>query len=218
MLTAGVHRLRASGCIPGALDLFGVLTVIDPTGAIVVVATSLPIDLNRQNPTGSGCHQQEVALTLGHALKQCGARWLEVDGRELGVLTLPSALGGCRTVLYDDTPGGSGHVLELAEGFARDWLVAARALLVGQNAAEHDSTCQRACLSCLLSFETEPDAPSLDRRRGIGALTALLDGVPPSPTPPGRIAASDAPSATGRDPAARANAARDGLRRRERRG
>ena len=26
MLTAGVHRLRASGCIPGALDLFGVLT------------------------------------------------------------------------------------------------------------------------------------------------------------------------------------------------
>jgi hypothetical protein len=26
MLTAGVHRLRASGCLPGALDLFGVLT------------------------------------------------------------------------------------------------------------------------------------------------------------------------------------------------
>jgi hypothetical protein len=26
VLTAGVHRLRASGCIPGALDLFGVLT------------------------------------------------------------------------------------------------------------------------------------------------------------------------------------------------
>ena len=26
VLTAGVHRLRASGCVPGALDLFGVLT------------------------------------------------------------------------------------------------------------------------------------------------------------------------------------------------
>ena len=29
MLTAGVHRLRVSGCIPGALDLFGVLTATD---------------------------------------------------------------------------------------------------------------------------------------------------------------------------------------------
>jgi hypothetical protein len=66
--------------------------------------------------TATGPLDREVALTLGHALKQCGARWLEVDGRELGVLILPSAFGGCRTVLYDDTPGGSGHVLELAEG------------------------------------------------------------------------------------------------------
>jgi hypothetical protein len=121
-------------------------------------------------------------------------------------------------VLYDDTPGGSGHVLELAEGFARDWLVAARALLVGRDAAEHDLTCQRACLSCLLSFETEPDAPSLDRWRGIGALTALLEDLPPSLTPTGRTAAGGVPSATVRDPAARASAARDGLRRRERRG
>ena len=29
MLTAGVHRLRVSGCIPGALDLFGVLTATE---------------------------------------------------------------------------------------------------------------------------------------------------------------------------------------------
>jgi len=62
VLTAGVHRLRASGCRPGALDLFGVLTAAEPSGTIVVNATSLPIDLNRQNPTGSGCHQQAVAL------------------------------------------------------------------------------------------------------------------------------------------------------------
>jgi DEAD/DEAH box helicase domain-containing protein len=168
--------------------------------------------------TATGPLDRQVALTLGHALKQCGARWLEVDGRELGVLVLPSASGSYRTVLYDDTPGGSGHVLELAEGFARDWLVAACALLVGRDAAEHDLTCQRACLSCLLSFETEPDALSLDRRRGIGALTALLEDLPPSLTPTERTAAGGVPSATVRDPAARASAARDGLRRRERRG
>jgi hypothetical protein len=29
VLTAGVHRLRVSGCIPGALDLFGVLTTTE---------------------------------------------------------------------------------------------------------------------------------------------------------------------------------------------
>jgi len=29
VLTAGVHRLRVSGCIPGALDLFGVLTATE---------------------------------------------------------------------------------------------------------------------------------------------------------------------------------------------
>jgi hypothetical protein len=57
VLTASVHRLRASGCIPGALDLFGVLTDAEFIGTIFVGATSLPIDLNRQNATESGCHQ-----------------------------------------------------------------------------------------------------------------------------------------------------------------
>lgn len=55
-----------------------------------------------------------TSLTIGHALKQSGARLLEVDGRELGVLTVPQARG-VQIVLFDNTPGGSGHVLELAE-------------------------------------------------------------------------------------------------------
>jgi hypothetical protein len=40
VLTAGVPRLRASGCIPGALDLFDVLTATDRTATIFDVATS----------------------------------------------------------------------------------------------------------------------------------------------------------------------------------
>src|ERR1700755_1929917 len=60
--------------------------------------------------TAVGPLDEGTALTVGHALRQCGASWLEVDGRELGVLVLPSARGGYRTVLYDNTPGGSGHV------------------------------------------------------------------------------------------------------------
>jgi hypothetical protein len=57
---------RGSRAIPGTRVLFGVLTACNPIGAIVDTATILPIDaamilpsdLNRQNDTGSGCHQQ----------------------------------------------------------------------------------------------------------------------------------------------------------------
>jgi hypothetical protein len=45
--------------------------VTDPTGTIIAVATSLPIDFSRQNPTGSGCHQHPPAgqQALGGTLR-----------------------------------------------------------------------------------------------------------------------------------------------------
>jgi hypothetical protein len=94
VLTAGVHRLRVSGGIPGTLVLFGVLTACNPIAAIVDAATILPveaamilpidaatilpidaamilpIDLNRQNDAGSGCHQHhQRGSQLGCQLK-----------------------------------------------------------------------------------------------------------------------------------------------------
>jgi hypothetical protein len=57
------------GEVPGALDLFGVLTAAEPTGTIVVNVTSLPIDVNRQNATGSGRHQHMLA-----PVRRCRAR------------------------------------------------------------------------------------------------------------------------------------------------
>src|SRR5678816_4516662 len=89
VLTAGVQRLNASGCIPGALDLFGVLTAAAPTSTIVVNATSLPIDVNRQNATGSGCHQHEVEYQLSLAVR---LGYLELEPhRELAALCIETS-------------------------------------------------------------------------------------------------------------------------------
>ena len=52
MLTAGVHRLRASGCIPGALDLFGVLT--------------RPILLARSSWSRLSCRLLDATVTARH--------------------------------------------------------------------------------------------------------------------------------------------------------
>lgn len=157
-----------------------------------------------------------MALTIGHALKQSGAQLLEVDGRELGVLTVPRP-DGAQTVIYDNTPGGSGHVLELAESRGRDWVEAAHALLVGRDPATHDASCERACLACLLSFETERDVALLDRRRGLAALATLLGGAAPTggdgPAAPSRADAATA----ARDPSRRTQAALEGASRRARR-
>lgn len=157
-----------------------------------------------------------MALTIGHALKQSGAQLLEVDGRELGVLTVPRP-DGVQAVIYDNTPGGSGHVLELAQSRGREWVEAAHALLVGRNPATHDASCERACLACLLSFETERDVAFLDRRRGLAALAMLLGGAAQTggdgPAAPSR---TDAAAAT-RNPSRRTQAALEGARRRARR-
>jgi DEAD/DEAH box helicase domain-containing protein len=117
------------------------------------------------------------ATTVGHSLRLIGARWLEVDPRELGVLTYPTPAGP-KIVLYDNTPGGSGHVLELASRKGGEWFREALDLLIGADAAQHDRTCALACLKCVLSYETSFCANLLDRRAGMDWLRALLDGGP----------------------------------------
>ncbi len=173
----------------------------------------LVLDFNR---TALGPLDEATALTIGHALKQRGAQLLDVDGRELGVLTLPQD-SGFRTVIFDDTPGGSGHVLELAAE-PSEWLRGAYDVLVGLDRATHDATCTHACLSCLLSFETERDIRLLDRRRGIQALGALLGLGPVTPPPaPRSTTAAGSDDSPPRDRAQRVQAARDGAQRRQER-
>ena len=116
-----------------------------------------------------------TATTLGHALQIAGARVLEVDTRELGVLQ--TVTGNRRPVpcpvLFDNVPGGVGHVGELArEG--RAWLEEAWKVLYVDEA--HDAVCTRACLECLLTFDDQYAMTQghLQRRQAIGVLERWL--------------------------------------------
>ncbi|MBI4617683.1 MAG: DEAD/DEAH box helicase [Planctomycetes bacterium] len=149
-----------------------------------------------------------TATTLAQALQQAGARRLEVDGRELGALVLPRDLG-FTPVVYDNTPGGSGHILDLAVNHGREWIEEARCVLRGNDPAAHDRACERACLRCLLSFETQRAyaAGLLDRRVGLAALDRLLDGTPssersatPAKQPSEGLATGEATSSPGTRP------------------
>ena len=123
-----------------------------------------------------------LALTLGYALQISGASLLELDSRELGMMTVPVAAGGRSrgVVLYDNVPGGAGHVRELAE-LGRAWLESALQRLFISEA--HHARCQTACLDCILTFDTQTGAAQNDlcRRRAHAVLNALLSGgeLPP---------------------------------------
>ena len=118
-----------------------------------------------------------LVTTLGYGLHRAAAQMLQLDGRELGVVTIPSGDSGrgLGALLYDNVPGGAGHVRELLE-YGSDWLELTREVLFVDEA--HDQRCKSACLDCLLSFETQ-DAMrqgNLNRPLALSTLSALLDG------------------------------------------
>ena len=161
-----------------------------------------------------------AATTIGHALQQAGARYLEVDPRELGVLTSPLA-DGHLPVLFDNTPGGSGHVLELVLENPREVLERALSLLDGEDPVAHDAICRSACLRCLLSFETQHAYRQglLDRRAASVVLRRILrNGEPgasiaPNPIiPAGTRVIRPRPPLEEREKAARAKLAHRGQR------
>ena len=127
-----------------------------------------------------GTDMKNVALvtTLGYALQRAATRMLQLDGREIGVLTAPGGPSGqgLGSLLYDNVPGGAGHVRELL-ALGRDWLEEARRVLKGDD--DHDLRCKSACLDCLLSFDTQSASfhGLLDRPRALEELASLLDGA-----------------------------------------
>ncbi|HEU5375429.1 MAG TPA: helicase-related protein, partial [Ktedonobacteraceae bacterium] len=113
--------------------------------------------------------------TLTQALQISGAKLLELDGRELGALVTPAGLEGqgWGAVLYDDVPGGAGHVRELMS-LGREWLIEAyRTMFVNE---QHDATCETACLDCLLTFDAQEPMRLglLNRRQAMQILAGLL--------------------------------------------
>ncbi len=110
-----------------------------------------------------------ILTTLGYALQNAGARLLNLDSRELGVLSL-AQFG---IVLYDNVPGGAGHVFELMN-IGRPWLEAAcEQMFINE---DHHRRCETACLDCLLTFDAQTSLSQgrLNRRLAYGVLEALL--------------------------------------------
>jgi hypothetical protein len=127
-------------------------------------------------PHAAGEKGLSLMLTFGYALRRSGAQLLELDPREIGVLVVPAGEGGTSwaPALYDNVPGGAGHVRQLL-GQGRDWLFRTRdALYVSK---EHDSRCETACLDCLLAFDSQMAAASrpFARRDALRHLDRQLD-------------------------------------------
>ncbi len=119
----------------------------------------------------------ELLWTLAQALEIGGSKLLELDSRELGTLVVPAGErgSGLGAVLYDNVPGGAGHVRELLE-LGREWLLEARRTMFVSD--KHDETCETACLDCLLTFDAQEPMRRglLNRRLAIRVLDALLNG------------------------------------------
>jgi len=134
---------------------------------------------------------QTLAQTLGQALQIAGAKMLELDSRELGVLTAPAGPNGLSwgAVIYDNVPGGAGHVRELLR-LGREWLGEARWTLFVN--AEHDAQCDIACLDCILTYGAQDamDRGLLNRRLALSALDGMLGRTP------SHSDGTDAPGAT----------------------
>ncbi|BAP56346.1 DEAD/DEAH box helicase [Thioploca ingrica] len=96
-------------------------------------------------------NSKAIVETLAHALKLAGARLLELDSRELGSLAVGTK-GGWGAVLYDNVPGGAGHVLELFK-LGKTWLEKTQELMFINE--KHHQHCKTACLDCLLTFDAQ---------------------------------------------------------------
>ena len=138
---------------------------------------------------GSRQADRILVTTMGYGLHRAAAQILQLDGREIGVVITPAGQSGrgLGVLLYDNVPGGAGHVRELLE-YGRDWLEQTRRVLFVDSA--HNQRCKSACLDCLLSFETQDAMRQglLSRPLALSVLSDLLDGkdiVVPSTSDPG---------------------------------
>lgn len=115
--------------------------------------------------------------TLARSLQAAGAKLLGLDEREIGVMVVPTGEGGkyWGPTLYDNVPGGAGHVLEMLN-LGQEWLREARRLMYVDET--HHKQCATACLECLLNFSSQFDSAKLKRRDTVKLLDSLLSDIP----------------------------------------
>jgi DEAD/DEAH box helicase domain-containing protein len=136
----------------------------------------------------------DAIVTLGHALRLSGAELLELDHRELGVHFSPvGSVAHLGIHLFDNTAGGAGHVVQLADS-ASEWLE--RALVVMYRDPNHHESCKSACLQCLLTNASQIDMElgRLQRRTTYELLSDLLAGLDLSGPPNGGQSETVTPS------------------------
>jgi len=128
----------------------------------------------------TGAHaatDNSIMYAIGFAIQRAAAKALDLDMREMGVDLIPTGPAGEHwgVILFDNVPGGAGHVLELLQGDeGRRLIVAARdSLFVDPG---HHDRCVTGCLDCVLSFETQRRISTglFKRREAHAFLNALV--------------------------------------------
>jgi len=108
-------------------------------------------------------------FSLGRALLLAGTKLLDLDSRELEVDLKRRPTGEFCILLYDATPGGAGHCLELMN-LQQGWLQEAKQILRGSDG--HHVRCRKVCLECLLDFSGQFHADMLDRKKALDLVEA----------------------------------------------
>lgn len=97
-----------------------------------------------------------IMYAVGFAIQRAAAKALDLDLREMGVDLIPTGPAGKHwgVILFDNVPGGAGHVFELLRGDQPSRLMAAArdSLFVDD---VHHERCVTGCLDCVLSFDTQ---------------------------------------------------------------
>lgn len=154
--------------------------------ALAARQTTDALMLDFSDCLGHDADNLTLLWTLTQALQISGAKLLELDGRELGALVTAAGIQGrgLGAVLYDNVPGGAGHVRELM-ALGRNWLVEAYKTMYVDS--KHNESCETACLDCLLTFQAQEPMRKglLNRRHAIQILGDLLgyDGPSLHPVP-----------------------------------
>ena len=97
-----------------------------------------------------------IMYALAFSMQRAVAQLLELDIREVGVDLVPTGPAGKHfgITLFDNVPGGAGHVAQLLRPeLQNDLLVAAKDRLFVDE--RHNNNCLTGCLDCVLSFETQ---------------------------------------------------------------
>lgn len=131
------------------------------------------LDLSGKFGFGKYAEDADLMLTLARSLQVAAVKMLELDEREIGVMIVPTGEGGryLGPTLYDNVPGGAGHVAEVLKR-GSEWLKRAQsAMYVSEN---HNAACEGACLDCLLNFSAQFDKVVWKRREALALLDALL--------------------------------------------